>query len=87
MIIHILIWLQLIVNWNLVEWNWATSWFGWIILLIVEIPMLLLILAAILGRPRKFKVSAMFIIVIVILSIVFIATTFILGLITSLLVP
>jgi hypothetical protein len=87
MIRHVLFWLVLNVNWNFKEWKWATSWAGWSIFLIVEVPMLLLILAAILGKPRKFKVSAMFIIVMAILAIGYIAVIWIVGSITSLLVP
>ncbi len=71
------------VNWNLEAWKSATSWAGWIILLIVEIPILLLILAAILGRPRKLKVAVIFITIIIVLFAGFIAATWILGSITS----
>jgi len=73
--------------WNLEEWKAITSWAGWVIFLIVEVPMLLLVLATIFGRPRKLKVSIIFIATLLVLLAIFVVAAWILSLITSIFVP
>lgn len=84
---ELMYWLLLNAAWNLEEWKAVTSWAGWTIFLIVEVPMLLLVLATIFGRPRKLKVSIIFIATLLVLLAGFVVTTWILALITSIFVP
>lgn len=76
-------WLLLHTDWSLEEWKLVTSWAGWTIFLIVEVPMLFLLLAAIFGRPKKPKVTFVFITTLLILFTGFVVTTWVLGRILS----
>lgn len=87
MIAQLVYWLLLNTAWSLEEWKSVTSWAGWTILLIVEVPMLLLVLAAIFGRPRKPKVTIIFIATPLMLLAGLVVTIWILALITSRFVP
>ena len=79
--------LLLNVNWNLEEWKSATSWFGLIVLLLVGIPVLLLILVAIFGKPIKPRVTVVFIGTLFVLTAGFLLSTLALGLFTCIFVP
>lgn len=60
---------------------------GFVIFSIVELPMLLLVLAALLGRPRKLRVTAVFVGALSLLFMVFLAATLTLGTVLSLIIP
>jgi len=79
--------LLLVTGWSLEGWKSVTSWAGWMIFLIVEVPMLLLVLATIFGRPRKPKVTIVFLSTLLVLFTGFVVTTWVLGLIASMFVP
>jgi hypothetical protein len=68
-------------------WNFQNFQPGWMMLLIVEIPVLLLILAAVFGRPRKPKVTIVFLGTLLVLFTGFVATTWLLGTIVSVFFP
>jgi hypothetical protein len=60
---------------------------GWMMLLIVEVPVLLLILAAIFGKPRRPKVTIVFLGTLLVMFTGFVAATWILGSIVSVFFP
>jgi hypothetical protein len=68
-------------------WSFQNFQPGWMMLLIVEVPVLLLILAAIFGRPRKPKVTIVFVGTLLVLFTGFVATTWLLGTIVSVFFP
>ena len=70
---------DLLMNSLLLAMNWNDVQPGWIMLLIVEVPMLLLVLAVIFGRPRRPKVTIVFIGTLLVLFTGFLLVTWILG--------
>ncbi|NIQ33273.1 MAG: hypothetical protein GTN80_06480 [Nitrososphaeria archaeon] len=84
----IMYWILLNIAWRLEhipleEWKSITSWPGLLIFLIVEIPMLFFILAALFGKPRKLKVTTVLILTLLSLLIGMIVITWIFAFITS----
>jgi hypothetical protein len=57
---------------------------GYIVLIVVESPVLILLLAALLGKPRKVKVSMLFIAWLAMVFAVFIVAVYALSFITAL---
>jgi len=57
---------------------------GYIVLIVVESPVLILLLAALLGKPRKMKVSMLFMTWLAMVFTVFIVAVYALSLITGL---
>ena len=68
-----------LMNSLLLAMDWNDVQPGWIMLLIVEVPMLLLVLAVIFGRPRRPKVTIVFIGTLLVLFTGFLLVTWILG--------
>ncbi len=57
---------------------------GYIVLIVVESPVLILLLAALLGKPRKMKVSMLFVTWLAMVFTVFIVAVYALSFITGL---
>ncbi|TEU10184.1 hypothetical protein E3J20_04695 [Candidatus Bathyarchaeota archaeon] len=57
---------------------------GYIVLIVVESPVLILLLAALLGKPRKMKVSMLFMAWLAMVFVVFIVSVYALSFITGL---
>jgi len=57
---------------------------GYIVLIVVESPVLILILATLLGKPRKMKVSMLFMTWLAMVFVVFIVSVYALSFITGL---
>ncbi len=57
---------------------------GYIVLIVVESPVLILLLAALLGKPRKMKVSMLFMAWLAMVFVVFIMSVYALSFITGL---
>jgi hypothetical protein len=57
---------------------------GYIVLIVVESPVLILLLAALLGKPRKVKVSMLFMAWLAMVFVVFIVAVYALSFITGL---
>ena len=68
-----------LINSLLLAMDWKDVQPGWIMFLIVEVPMLLLVLAVIFGGPRKPKVTIVFLGTLLVLFTGFLLTTWILG--------
>ena len=56
---------------------------GYIVLIVVESPVLILLLASLLGKPRKMKVSILFVVWLALVFAVFIVAVYALSFITG----
>ena len=72
---------------TLPDWASLSSLPGWTILLSVEVPVLLTILAAIFVKPRKGKTAIIFISTIGFFAMCFVTATLVIVAITSIIIP